>query len=73
MRYAVMMLVVGCAAAASPAERPECSDRALLELESRYVAEIMVACDGQRFEDCPSRPAIDRRFDLLREQWVACK
>jgi len=68
------MIATACAALQSaPAERPECSDRALLELESRYVAEIMVVCDGHAFDACGAREAIDARFDALREEWVACQ
>lgn len=70
---AVAVWLFGCAAASGQPERPECSDRALLELESRYVAEVMVHCDGQHFDTCKAREALDAKYDRLREEWVNCK
>ena len=67
--------IVGAVAcgAAQHAGRPECSDRALLELEARYVTEVMIACDGQSYDTCEAREEIDAKFDALRKEWVYCK
>jgi len=69
---AAIALAVSCAALQTR-ERPACSDRALLEIESRYVAEVMVSCDGQAYDRCDARAGIDAKFDRLRNEWVACQ
>ena len=68
-----MIGFLGCAAMQAAPERPECSDRALLALEASYVAEVMTACDGQHYDTCEARKAIEARYERAREEWISCK
>lgn len=65
-----------CGALQGGAERPECSDARLAEIEAAYITDVLVVCDGQHYDDCmetPSGKALKARYDRLREEWVECK
>jgi len=68
-----MVGFLGCAALFPPAERPACGEAALAQIEAAYVAEILEACEGQHFDTCVERVKIDKRYDVLREEWVECR
>jgi hypothetical protein len=55
------------------AERAECSDAALAQIEAAYVAELLERCDGYHLDECPEREAIDAKYDALRKEWVQCR
>lgn len=54
-------------------ERPVCSPAALAAIEGAYLDEVLVACEGQSFEGCHARPAIERRYEMRREAWARCR
>jgi hypothetical protein len=60
-------------ACASGQVKPECSDAMLAEIDARYTAELILACNGQHLDDCEAFPAIRDQYDALREEWVQCR
>lgn len=70
---ALALALAACQPISAPHAPAACSDAALIEIEARYIAEIVAACEGQSYDDCDARPAIDARYDRLRSEWVYCR
>jgi len=68
--------VLGCCAAlvlaACHAQSAACSPEALALIEAAYVAEAVQECRGYTAETCPALPAIRAKYQLKRQEWVAC-
>lgn len=67
-----VFVLTACIPPSTP-ERPECGHARLLEIEAKYLAAILTACDGHTLEACPAAPAIERDFTARREEWIACR
>ena len=63
------LTLTGCGAA----QHSACNYDRLAEIEASYVEEVVAACFDQSYADCPARPAIDAKYDAIREQWVVCE
>jgi len=60
-------------AACQPLTPPKCSEAALIDLEAAYIAEVVTVCEGQDYDTCDAREAIDVKYDRLRTEWVYCQ
>lgn len=68
-----LALAFALALASCHPERPACSPAALAALEAAYLDEVVTACEGEGFDECAARPAIEARYALEREEWARCR
>ena len=61
-------LLISCAS--TP---PACTPEALAAIEVQYMAEVLAACQGYSFEECPARLEIESRYNEIRNEWVRCE
>lgn len=69
-----VVLSYGCASlqAPPPVMPDRCSAEALAALESRYIGEVLAACEGFELDTCPALPTIDLKYDAQRKAWAEC-
>ena len=60
--------------ACSATQKPQCSEMALAQIESLYVAEVLTSCSGYKTpEECPRYEEIRGRYEQKRNEWVKCR
>ncbi|HXS18094.1 MAG TPA: hypothetical protein VN764_12945 [Polyangiaceae bacterium] len=69
----LMLIPAGCGFLEPRSLPPECRDEALAQLEAYYVQDVMLACEGQDFDECDARVPIEAHYAQLREEWISCR
>jgi hypothetical protein len=62
----VALAVAGCGGAMQSPEA--CLGPKLAVIETQYMSEALRVCAGQTWQECPSREALEKKFDAMRDE-----